>query len=191
MSNKLLVFTAPSGAGKTTIVHHLLNHYPDHLAFSTSATTRAARSGEQDGKDYYFLSADEFRQRITAGDFLEWEEVYPDKYYGTLRSEVERLWEEGKCVVFDIDVKGAQNIKSSFPEECLTVFIKPPSFQSLVDRLEARRTEDEQSFRTRINKAKEELLYSDNFDEILVNDVLEDTFQQAEVMVESFLGKKS
>jgi guanylate kinase len=190
MAHKLLVFTAPSGAGKTTIVRHLLATFRDRLAFSISATTRSARAGEQDGKDYYFLSAEDFRQRITAGDFLEWEEVYPDKYYGTLRSEVERLWSEGKCVVFDIDVKGAQTIKSNFADESLTVFIKPPSFQALVDRLESRRTEDERSFRTRINKAKEELLYSDNFDQVLINDVLEDTLQQAEQLVDSFLGKR-
>lgn len=190
MINKLLIFTAPSGAGKTTLVRHLLDSYSDRLAFSISATTRSARSGEVDGEDYHFLSAEDFKKRINEEDFLEWEEVYMNQYYGTLRSEVERLWQLGKCVVFDIDVKGALNIKKIYPEETLTVFVKPPSFRALVDRLEARRTEDEQSFRKRIAKAKGELLYADSFDEVLVNDILEDTFKHAEVLVETFLSKK-
>ncbi|MEM9885394.1 MAG: guanylate kinase [Bacteroidota bacterium] len=187
--NKLLIFTAPSGAGKTTIVRHLLQHF-DQLAFSISATTRPLRETEEEGKDYYFITEQEFKQKIADNAFLEWEEVYEGQFYGTLRSEVERLWNLEKCVVFDIDVKGAKNIKSAFPEETLAIFIKPPSFQTLVDRLEARRTEDEQSFSTRIQKAKEELLYQNNFDRILMNDALEETLNQASQWTEAFLLNK-
>ncbi|MEM0994604.1 MAG: guanylate kinase [Bacteroidota bacterium] len=188
--NKLLIFTAPSGAGKTTIVRHLLQTF-DQLAFSISATNRPKRENEVDEEDYYFISAEAFKAKIEASDFLEWEEVYEGRYYGTLRSEVERLWNSGKCVVFDIDVKGAKNIKAAFPNETLAIFIKPPSFQALVDRLEARRTEDEHSFGTRIQKAKEELLYQNDFDAVLVNDVLSETLQQAEQLTRDFLAKKT
>jgi guanylate kinase len=187
--NKLLVFTAPSGAGKTTIVKHLLKKY-DQLAFSVSATTRPMRTGEVDGKDYYFLSHDTFRALIEEGAFLEWEEVYTGRFYGTLRKEVERLWNEGKCVVFDIDVKGATSIKSVSPKETLVIFVKPPSFQALVSRLEMRRTEDAESFAMRIQKAKEELLFEHSFDAILVNDELTTTLSVAERLVEQFLAKK-
>ncbi|MEL6720258.1 MAG: guanylate kinase [Bacteroidota bacterium] len=187
--NKLLIFTAPSGAGKTTIVKNLLQKY-EQLAFSISATTRKKREGEVDGKDYYFMNPETFKDKAAAGDFLEWEEVYEGQFYGTLRSEVERLWNLGKCVVFDIDVKGAQNVKATFPDETLAIFVKPPSFQALVGRLEARRTEDDQSFSTRIQKAKEELLYEDNFDIALVNDVLEETFRESETIVERFLSRR-
>ena len=187
--NKLLIFTAPSGAGKTTIVRHLLQNF-EQLAFSISATTRSSRVGETDGEDYYFISSEAFKEKIADSSFLEWEEVYEDKFYGTLKAEVERLWNLGKCVVFDIDVKGAKNIKATFPEETLAVFVKPPSFQALVDRLEARRTEDEQSFSSRIQKAKEELLYQNNFDTVLVNDVLSETLAKAEELTKDFLAKK-
>ncbi|MEN0045974.1 MAG: guanylate kinase [Bacteroidota bacterium] len=187
--NKLLIFTAPSGAGKTTIVRNLLEKYKQ-LAFSISATTRKQREGEIDGKDYYFITPEIFKSKIEAGEFLEWEEVYEGQFYGTLRSEVERLWNLEKCVVFDIDVKGAQNVKASFPNETLAIFVKPPSFQALVQRLEARRTEDDQSFSKRIQKAKEELLYEDSFDIALVNDVLEETFKESENIVQQFLNKK-
>ncbi|MEM8526127.1 MAG: guanylate kinase [Bacteroidota bacterium] len=187
--NKLLIFTAPSGAGKTTIVRNLLQKY-EQLAFSISATTRQQREGETDGKDYYFINPKDFKSKIEAGEFLEWEEVYEGQFYGTLRSEVERLWNLGKCVVFDIDVKGAQNVKATFPDETLAIFVKPPSFQALVHRLEARRTEDDQSFSKRIQKAKEELLYEDSFDVALVNDILEDTFRASEEMVGKFLARK-
>lgn len=187
--NKLLIFTAPSGAGKTTIVRNLLQKYKQ-LAFSISATTRKQREGEIDGKDYYFIDQATFKSKIEAGAFLEWEEVYEGQFYGTLRSEVERLWNLEKCVVFDIDVKGAQNVKATFPKETLAVFVKPPSFEALVERLEARRTEDNQSFSKRIQKAKEELLYEDSFDVALVNDVLEETFRESEDLVGKFLARK-
>ncbi len=186
--NKLLIFTAPSGAGKTTIVRHLLQKY-EQLAFSVSATTRTKRAAETDGRDYYFLDKADFEQRIAANAFLEWEEVYEGRYYGTLREEVQRLWAMNKCVVFDIDVVGASNIKQIYPKETLAVFVAPPSFEQLVERLGNRRTETEESFVQRIQKAKEELLFKDSFDTILVNDVLEESLAQAEQIVEKFLSK--
>ena len=187
--NKLLIFTAPSGAGKTTIVKHLLQKY-DKLAFSISATTRARRSKEVHGKDYYFLTDEAFKQQIEEGAFLEWEEVYGNCYYGTLRDEVERLWKAGKCVVFDIDVKGAKTIKTIYPNETLAIFVKPPSFQELVKRLELRRTEDTESFGLRIHKAKEELLFEHDFDHVLINDELGTALHNAEQLVEQFLARK-
>ncbi len=187
--NKLLIFTAPSGAGKTTIVRHLLQKY-EQLAFSVSATTRPKREQEEHGKDYYFLDQKDFENRIAENAFLEWEEVYNGCYYGTLREEVQRLWSLGKCVVFDIDVAGASNIKQIYPEETRAVFVAPPSFEQLVQRLQDRRTETEESFVQRIQKAKEELLFKDSFDLVLVNDVLEESLQEAEQLVEKFLLKK-
>lgn len=187
--NKLLIFTAPSGAGKTTIVQHLLKKY-EQLAFSVSATTRPKREQEEHGKDYYFLDQKGFEHRIAENAFLEWEEVYDGRYYGTLREEVQRLWSLGKCVVFDIDVAGASNIKQIYPEETLAIFVAPPSFEQLVQRLQNRRTETEESFVQRIQKAKEELLFKDSFDLVLVNDVLEESLQEAEQLVEKFLAKK-
>jgi len=184
--NKLLVFTAPSGAGKTTIVRHLLQKY-EQLAFSVSATTRPRRPDEQDGVHYYFMTPDEFKVLIEEDGFVEWEEVYEDKFYGTLKSEVERLWQADKCIVFDIDVEGAMNIQEMYPSRALTIFVKPPSFQTLVERLGNRQTEDPESFKTRIQKAKEELLMENKFNRVLVNDVLDSTLQEAERMVEAFL----
>lgn len=184
---KLLLFTAPSGAGKTTIVKHLLNKF-DQLAFSVSATSRANRPHEEDGKDYYFLSPEVFRQKVTAGEFLEWEEVYDNQYYGTLRSEVERLWSLGKCVVFDIEVKGATNIRNMFPEETLGVFVKPPSPEILFERLKGRKTETEESLRKRISRATEELTYENKFDTVLLNDDLEIALLEAEDIVKMFLN---
>ncbi len=187
--NKLLIFTAPSGAGKTTIIKYLLKKYPQ-LAFSVSATTREQRKDEVHGNDYYFLSVDEFKQKIEDGELLEWEEVYNNRFYGTLRGEVERLWKLGKCVVFDIDVKGAKTIKDIYPNESLAIFVKPPSFQELVRRLELRRTEDTESFGMRIQKAKEELLFEHDFDYVLVNDDLRETFGAAEAIIEQFLTRR-
>ena len=182
----MIIFTAPSGAGKTTIVKHLLNKY-DQLAFSVSATTRPPRPHEVDKKDYYFLSKTAFNEHIVAGDFIEWEEVYEDQYYGTLRSEVERLWNLNKCVVFDIEVKGAINIKKYYPKETLAVFVKPPSVEALLNRLKLRQTETAESLRKRIRRAKEELTYENKFDKILVNDVLEVALKEAEFLVEDYL----
>jgi guanylate kinase len=185
---KLIIVTAPSGAGKTTIVHHLLTTFPE-LAFSVSATNRARRSHEIDGDDYYFLSTDDFKQRVTEGAFLEYEEVYDDQYYGTLKSEMERLWALGLCIVFDVDVKGAKNIKQAYPDESLAIFIKPPSKETLFERLKKRKTETDESLRKRIARATEELTYENQFDKVVVNDVLERAFSEAERLVKVFLEK--
>ena len=184
---KLLIFTAPSGAGKTTIVRHLLKKFSE-LDFSVSATSRSARPGEVDGKDYYFLDPAEFRRKVKEGDFLEWEEVYDNQFYGTLRSEIERLWALGKCVVFDIEVKGATNIRNLYPEETCAVFVKPPSPEILFARLRGRKTETEASLKKRINRAAEELTYEKKFDEILLNDDLDLAFLEAEDIVKRHLN---
>lgn len=184
---KLIIFTAPSGAGKTTIVRHLLRKYP-HLAFSVSATTRAQRPGEIDGRDYYFLSTEEFHRRIDSGAFAEWEEVYPGRFYGTLHSELDRLWAEGKTIIFDIEVKGATNLCEAYPDRSIAVFVKPPSPDVLFARLRARNTETEESLRARIARASEELEFENNFDRIVVNDSLEETLLAAEALVEQFTG---
>jgi guanylate kinase len=183
---KLIIVTAPSGAGKTTIVHHLLRTFPE-LAFSVSATNRACRAHEIDGADYYFLSTDDFKRKVTEGAFLEYEEVYDNQYYGTLKSEVERLWSLGKCIIFDVDVKGAKNIKNAYPEESLAIFIKPPSKEILFDRLKKRKTETDESLKKRIARATEELTYEDRFDLVVVNDVLERAFNEAETAVRDFI----
>lgn len=183
---KLIILTAPSGAGKTTIARHLLMTFPN-LAFSVSATTRARRSYEVDGKDYYFISPEKFRQLIQENAFVEWEEVYTDQFYGTLKSEIERLWAAGKHVVFDVDVKGAMNLKRQYPSETLTIFIKPPSTEILFQRLQKRSTETEESLQKRIAKAVEELKNENNFDIVLVNDKLEDALQKATAIVEKFI----
>lgn len=190
MKGKLVIFTAPSGAGKTTIVRHLLTKVDD-LAFSVSATSRAKRDHEQDGLHYYFLSPVEFRRKIDQGDFLEWEEVYPGQYYGTLKSEIERLWEEGKHIIFDIDVKGAVNIKLNYPEESLAVFVKPPSAEVLFERLQNRGTETPESYRKRVKRATLELSYEDKFDIALLNDKLDVALTEAEKIVTDFLNDKA
>lgn len=186
---KLLVITAPSGAGKTTIVKHLVKTFPE-LAFSVSATNRAARPREKEGVDYYFISTDEFKQKVSNDAFLEWEEVYEGQFYGTLRSEVHRLWQLGKHIIFDIDVRGATNIKKVYGSSCLTVFIKPPSFQELVRRLKDRQTETDASFRKRITRIKKELSYETAFDKILVNDLLDVALKEAELITEEFIFGK-
>jgi guanylate kinase len=175
---KLIVVTAPSGAGKTTIVRHLLDKF-DQLAFSVSATTREKRAGEEHGRDYYFMKTVEFKSLIDHGAFLEWEEVYENQFYGTLKSEVERLWKEGKHVIFDIDVKGALNMKKVYPRQSLTIFVK---------RLRKRQSESEDSLRKRINKAEYELTFEKHFDIVLVNDVLEEALKNAAEIVENFLN---
>ncbi len=187
-AGKILIFSSPSGAGKTTIVHHLLKKFPS-LAFSVSATTRPQRPHETDGKDYYFLTPEEFRQKIDEGAFVEWEEVYENTCYGTLRSEVDRLLNKGKQVVFDVDVKGALNIKKQFGDRALAVFVMPPSVEELERRLRHRSTDPEESIRERVAKARLEMSYADKFDVILVNDVLEDTLKKAEEIVSNFIGK--
>ncbi len=185
--SKLIIITAPSGAGKTTIVQHLLSSF-DELAFSVSATTRARRPHEREGEDYYFLSPETFKERIVHQDFIEWEEVYENQYYGTLKSEVERLWNLGKHIIFDIEVKGALNIKKNYPDDSLSIFVQPPSPEILFERLRNRNTESEESLRKRIDRASFELSCADMFDTILVNDVLSDALAEAEALVTDFIG---
>lgn len=185
---KCIIFSAPSGAGKTTIVRHLLSVRPD-LCFSVSATSRAPRGVEQDGVDYYFLTPEIFRARIESGDFVEWEEVYTDHYYGTLRSEVERIWSEGKHVVFDVDVEGGVNLKKIFSDRALAVFVQPPSEDTLELRLRARGTESEESIIRRMAKARKELAYAPRFDQVLINDDLALARLEIERLVSKFLGE--
>ena len=187
-SPKLIIFTAPSGAGKTTIVKHLLKVRED-LAFSISACTRSQRYGEVNGLDYYFLSVEEFKRKVSAGDFVEYEEVYENQFYGTLKAEIERLKSLGKNVIFDIDVKGAVNIKKFYGEEALTVFVSPPSPEVLFERLKSRKTEDEESLRKRIARARIELGYENKFDVTLINNDLETALNDAEMIVNTFLSE--
>ena len=184
---KLLLITAPSGAGKTTIVRHLLKTF-DSLAFSISATTRPKRHYEEEGRDYYFLNQEDFEAIIEKDGFVEWEEVYPGRYYGTLKSELERLWAENKNIIFDIEVKGATNIRNAYPDNSMAVFIKPPSLECLIDRLKGRNTENEDTLKDRIERAKEELLYENKFDKVVVNDDLEKALLDAEIIVKEFLN---
>lgn len=183
---KAIIFCAPSGAGKTTIVRHLLKQN-FNLLFSVSACSRKKRPGERDGVDYYFLSVDEFKKKIDQGDFIEWEEVYKDNFYGTLKSEIDRIWNLNRSVIFDVDVEGGLNLKKYFGENALAIFVKPPSVQHLVDRLKSRDTETDESIARRIGKAEKELSYADKFDVILLNDSLENAFSQAEKLVADFL----
>jgi guanylate kinase len=185
--NKLIILTAPSGAGKTTIVRHLLQSVSS-LSFSISATTRPRRTYEQDAHDYYFLSVDDFKRHIEAGDFVEWQEVYPGKFYGTLRTEIERLWQDGKDILFDIDVYGALNLQKAFPGRSLSIFIKPPSPEVLLQRLRDRKTENEDALNERFKKAKEELAFENKFDYVVVNDVLNVALADAEKLVRRFLS---
>ncbi len=185
---KVIIFSAPSGSGKTTVVRHLLKQI-DHLEFSISATTRNKRAHEVDGKDYYFLSEEEFRNRISKGEFLEYEEVYPGMFYGTLQSEVQRIWDKGKAVIFDVDVVGGVNIKTHFDSKALSIFLRTPSLQDLEIRLSARQTENAQELAKRLEKAKFELDFQEKFDIVLINNVLEHTFTEAESIVNYFLKK--
>lgn len=187
-NGKLIVVTAPSGAGKTTIVHHLLATFPN-LAFSVSATTRSRRANEEEGKDYYYTNVQKFKELIAEGAFLEWQEVYENQFYGTLKSEVERLWAMGKHVVFDIDVKGALNVKREFAAQTLTVFIKPPSEEVLIERLKKRKSESAESLQKRIAKATFELTFEDKFDKVLVNDDLATALEQAENIVSNWINE--
>ena len=182
----MVVFTAPSGAGKTTIVKHLLAKYPQ-LAFSISATTRPKREKETDGIDYYFMSDGEFKQGLEEGEFIEYEEVYEDSYYGTLKSEVDRIVQLNKKVVFDIEINGAQNIKDRYDEKCLVIFVKPPSFRVLVSRLTNRGTETDDSLVKRIKRIKKELLFENTFDMVLLNDDLDTALKEAESIIETYV----
>lgn len=187
MQGKLIIFSAPSGSGKTTIVKHLLSK-PYNLGFSVSATSRAIRGSEVHGKDYYFLTPDEFRSRIENNEFLEWEEVYSGSYYGTLKSEVERLRNAGTNVVFDVDVVGGCNIKKYYGNEALSVFIQPPSIEELEKRLKARSTDTDEVIAKRVEKAAYELTFAPQFDVVLINDQLEKALNEAERLVERFLN---
>lgn len=187
--NKLIIFSAPSGSGKTTIVRHLLSLKKLNLAFSISATSRAPRGEEQHGKEYYFLSADEFKKRVQHNEFMEWEEVYTGCYYGTLKSEVERLWAMGKNVIFDIDVAGGLRLKQQYPEQTLAVFVEPPSLIALEERLRNRKTETEEKIQMRLNKAEQEMATAHQFDVIIKNDNLQQALQEAERIVTDFINR--
>ncbi|HPD95960.1 MAG TPA: guanylate kinase [Tenuifilaceae bacterium] len=186
MDGKLLIFSAPSGAGKTTIVKHLISVFPS-LEFSISACSRKPRNGEVNGVDYYFLTPEDFRQRIENNEFVEWEEVYPGLYYGTLWSEVRKIWGKGHHVVFDVDVKGGLNLKKKFPNNSLAVFVMPPSIDDLKQRLLKRGTESEESIGTRIGKAEHEMTFAKQFDKIIVNNQVETAFAEAEKVVTDFI----
>jgi|TARA_B100000767_G_C19719565_1_gene516622 guanylate kinase len=187
---KLIVFSAPSGSGKTTIVQYLLNQKDLDLDFSVSATSREARGDEKHGENYYFISLKEFKRLIENEDFLEWEEVYKDNFYGTLKSEVERIWALGKHVIFDIDVVGGLKVKQQFAEETLSVFVKPPSIDELKKRLKNRKTESDERINMRIAKASVELEAATQFDYILENNDLETALAEAVKLVSSFVHKK-
>lgn len=189
MTGKLIIFSAPSGAGKTSIVRALLERMPE-LAFSVSACSRPMRPGEVHGRDYYFLTPEEFRSRIDRGDFLEWEEVYAGNFYGTLRSEPDRIWEAGKHVLFDVDVVGGLNIKKQFPSNSLSFFVMPPSVAELKKRLLLRGTETPESLERRIGKAEQEMTSAGQFDKILVNDVLETAIREAEDMIRHYISEE-
>ena len=186
---KLFVFSAPSGSGKTTIVRHLLSQEKLNLEFSISAASRAPRGTEKDGVDYYFISRDDFIQKIKNEEFLEWEEVYRDNFYGTLKTEVERIWAKGKHVIFDIDVVGGLRIKKKFPEETLAVFVKPPSVDELKRRLKKRSTESEDKINMRVAKASVELATAPQFDTIIKNYDLEVALEEAENLVANFIER--
>ena len=185
MDKKVLIFSAPSGAGKSTIVNHLLGLFPS-LEFSVSATSRAPRGQERHGREYYFLSAEEFASRVASGDFIEWEEVYSGSCYGTLGSELDRIWSKGHIVVFDIDVKGGLNIKRLFGERALSVFIMPPSVEELRRRLEGRGTDTPEAIERRVAKAGSEMALADSYDRVIVNDSLEKALTEAEAIEEEF-----
>lgn len=186
---KCVIFSAPSGAGKTTIVHHLLNQDLG-LEFSVSACSRNPRPQEVDGVDYHFLGVEGFKNKINNGAFVEWEEVYSNNFYGTLKSEMERIWSEGKTVIFDVDVIGGLNLKKQFQDDAFAVFVQPPSYEELEKRLRGRSTESEDKINQRMDKAQKELAFSSEFDTILINDDLNEACQKAEELIEQFLAKE-
>lgn len=188
MSNKVLIFSAPSGSGKSTVVGHILSLHPE-IEFSVSATSRAPRGSEEDGVAYYFLSEEEFRARIERDEFVEYEEVYAGSFYGTLKSEVQRIWDKGHVIVFDVDVKGGVNLKRYFGEKALSVFIQAPSVEELRRRLVARGTDTPEAIDRRVAKAAEEMDFAPLFDRILVNNDLETALREAESMVDGFLSE--
>ncbi|WP_372473909.1 guanylate kinase [Capnocytophaga sp. ARDL2] len=187
-SGKLIVFSAPSGSGKTTIVKHLLQQEELKLDFSISATSRYKREGEVHGKDYYFITAEEFQQKINENAFVEYEEVYKDNFYGTLKTELERIWSEGKTVIFDIDVVGGLNVKSQYPEQTLAIFVNPPSVEELEKRLRHRQTESDEKIAMRLAKAEREISRAKEFDVILENNDLETAKKEAYQLVQQFVN---
>jgi|ERR1700741_4401083 len=186
---KLVIFSAPSGSGKTTIVRHLLSVFHEKLEFSISATSREKRGKEENGKDYHYLSLQDFRQKIDNNEFLEWEEVYQDTFYGTLRSSVEAIWARGKHVIFDIDVEGGLNLKEQFKDKALAIFVMPPSIKILEERLRVRNTESPESIARRVAKAEKELKTASLFDRFILNEHLETALKEAEKIVGDFLKK--
>ena len=187
MSGKVLIFSAPSGSGKSTVVNHILALHPE-IEFSVSATSRPPRGTEQDGVEYLFYSADVFRLMVRDGKFVEHEEVYPDRFYGTLKSEVNRIWAKGNVIIFDVDVKGGVSLKKYFGDSALSVFIQAPSVEELRKRLIARATDPMDAIEQRVAKAAEEMTYAPKFDKILINDNLDQAFAEAEIMVDDFLS---
>jgi guanylate kinase len=183
---KLIVISAPSGAGKTSIVHFLLNKIAG-LSFSVSACSRTKRENETDGIDYHFLAVEEFQKKIKKGDFLEWEEVYKNQYYGTLKSETERIWEKGETVIFDVDVLGGLNIKKQYTSECLAIFIMPPSLETLEERLQSRGSESADSLHKRISKAKGEIARSGEFDKVILNDNFDIACEKTMQVIRNFI----
>ncbi|MBU8893954.1 MAG: guanylate kinase [Bacteroidales bacterium] len=188
MEGKLFIFSAPSGSGKTTIVKNLLDKDLS-LEFSISATSRPKRENEIHGKDYYFLSVDDFKEKINGNEFVEWEEVYENRFYGTLKIELERIWNQGKHVIFDVDVVGGLNIKKVYPDKALSIFVMPPGIEELEKRLIFRSTDSTEDIETRIKKANEELNYSDQFDIIIINDKLEKAIQESEIAIKKFINQ--
>lgn len=186
--NKIIIITAPSGAGKTSITHHLLKTIPQ-LSFSVSAATRQPREFEKDKVDYYFISLQEFQQRIQHNEFVEWEMVYEGKYYGTLKSELKRIWNMKKVPLLDIDIKGAIHVQQQHPQNCLTIFVEPPSVEELKKRLLSRGTETEESLRARVSKASYEISFKHSFDKVIVNDQLERACREAEEIVNGFIKR--
>ena len=187
---KLIIFSAPSGAGKTTIVQHLLAKFPDKIAFSISATTRPARGDEQQNKDYYFISKEEFLHKVAKHEFVEFEEVYSGTFYGTLISEIDRICDEGKSVIFDLDVEGGLRLKKKYEDDALAIFVQPPSLEVLIERLTGRGTESDSKIEERIGKAGKELAYAPKFDVILQNNELALACNQAEELVMNFINQE-
>ena len=185
-NNKIIIITAPSGAGKTSITHFLLKEFPQ-LAFSISVATRKRRENEVEGKDYYFITEEDFTRKVQHNEFVEWEMVYEGKYYGTLKSELERIWNNGQVPVLDIDVKGAIHVQQQFPDTILSIFIEPPSVDELKRRLSLRGTETEESLQTRVNKASYEISFKHHFHKIILNDNLENACKLAKEVVQNFL----
>jgi guanylate kinase len=189
IQQKILIITAPSGAGKTSITRYLLNRYSEKLSFSVSAATRQARGNEINGKDYYFITQEDFMNKIQHEEFIEWEMVYEGKYYGTLKSELQRIWNLNKIPVLDIDVKGAIHVQNQFPETTLSIFIEPPGVDELKRRLESRGTETLESLNARVSKSAYELSFKHSFNHIIINNNLEQACHEAAKVVEAFIGK--